>query len=78
MTHALFSLSFYKEQLAGETNNYIHMRACAEQTTPINVLRDLCEEILHSDRHVLTLTGRDNELAEVWQKYVQVCTSQHA
>ncbi|TFK83819.1 terpenoid synthase [Polyporus arcularius HHB13444] len=65
------NLSFHKEQLAGETKNYIHMRACAEQTTPNNVLRDLCDETLHSDRHILTLAGRDNELVELWQKYVQ-------
>ncbi|RPD62212.1 terpenoid synthase [Lentinus tigrinus ALCF2SS1-6] len=71
-------LSFYKEQLAGETKNYMHMRACAEQTTPVQVLRTLCEEVLECDRKVLALSAGNNELADLWKKYVQGTLEFHA
>lgn len=71
-THLYFSLSFYKEQLAGETKNYVHMRASADQITPVNVLRKLCEEVLECDRIALALAGSDKELANMWSRYVQV------
>ncbi|KAI0714026.1 terpenoid synthase [Cerioporus squamosus] len=64
-------LSFYKEQLAGETKNYMHMRACAEQTDVLDALRDTCKEVLDFDRMVKKLCGRDNELADIWQMYAQ-------
>ena len=68
----LRSLSFYKEELAGETNNYVHLRASAEQTSAEGVLRQLVEEVLDSNRHMDALTYEDPELAALWQRYMQV------
>lgn len=65
-------MSYYKEQLAGETNNYIHMRACAEQMAPVNVLHSLCEELLDCNQEIIDLSGDDSELVDIWMKYVQV------
>jgi hypothetical protein len=39
-------LSFYKEELAHETANYVHLRAAVVRREPIQVVRDLVEEAL--------------------------------
>ena len=66
------SLSFYKEQLAGETNNYVHLRAGAEQTSAAQVLRQLVNEVLESGREMESLTVGDDDLAALWHRYFQV------
>ncbi len=71
----LCRLSFYKEELAGETNNYVHLRAGAEQNSPGNVLRHLVEEVLESANRIDALTSEDPELAALWQRYLQVSSS---
>ncbi|RPD78014.1 terpenoid synthase, partial [Lentinus tigrinus ALCF2SS1-7] len=50
--HSLYSLSFYKETLAGETDNYVHMRANAENKSPFVVLQELVDENLESVRKI--------------------------
>ena len=50
----------------------MHMLACVEQVTPVDALRILCDEVLECDRKVLELCGKDDELAQLWQTYVQV------
>ena len=70
-------LSFYKEELAGETNNYVHLRASAEQDSAANVLRHLVEEVLESAAKIDALTSEDSELAALWHRYLQVrCATQ--
>nr|WMM66776.1 linalool synthase [Ganoderma sinense] len=64
-------LSFYKEELAGETNNYVHLRTSAEQSSAANVLRHLVEEVLESAGTMDMLTSGDSELAALWQRYMQ-------
>lgn len=66
------SLSFYKEELAGETNNYIHLRATAEQTSVDAVLRDLVEEVTDTAVRVGKVAADDEELSKLWDKYMQV------
>lgn len=66
------SLSFYKEELAGETKNYVNLRAGAEQTSASQVLRQLVVEVLDSGRMMEALTAEDPELAVLWQTYYQV------
>ncbi|KAK8070249.1 hypothetical protein PG994_006865 [Apiospora phragmitis] len=39
-------LSFYKEEVAGETTNYIHNRARCEQKDPLAVVRDVQQEVV--------------------------------
>ncbi|TFK83820.1 terpenoid synthase [Polyporus arcularius HHB13444] len=63
------NLSFYKEELAGETNNYVHLRAAAEETSANHVLRQLVDEVLDSAHTMNVLTSEDAELAALWQKY---------
>nr|BDI63123.1 sesquiterpene synthase [Trametes versicolor] len=63
-------LSFYKESLAGETDNLIHLRAAAEQKDPLSVLRDVVEETLESIRKVEVLTAADPQLAKICRSYV--------
>ncbi|KAI0755157.1 terpenoid synthase [Daedaleopsis nitida] len=64
-------LSFYKEELAGERRNYMHMRADAEQVPVIEVLRTLANELVDCNKTVEKLAGDDCELASVWSQYVQ-------
>lgn len=66
------SLSFYKEELAGETSNYVHLRAAAEQTSPWEVLHDLTEEVLDTARRIEEITANDPELYALWERYLQV------
>ncbi|OJT09957.1 hypothetical protein TRAPUB_13555 [Trametes pubescens] len=63
-------LSFYKESLAGETDNLIHLRAAAEQKDPLTVLREVVEETLESIRKVEVLAAADPQLAEICRSYV--------
>ncbi|KAH9846346.1 terpenoid synthase [Lenzites betulinus] len=64
-------LSFYKEELAGETNNYIHLRADAEQTSVDDVLRRLVDEVADTALRVNKITEDDPELAAIWTRYTQ-------
>ncbi len=66
------SLSFYKEELAGETSNYVHLRAAAEQVSPWEVLRDLTEEVLDTARRIDKIISKDTELRVLWNRYLQV------
>ncbi|KAF9465969.1 isoprenoid synthase domain-containing protein [Collybia nuda] len=38
-------LSFHKEELAGDTNNYVHIRALMEEKAPIEVLFEMGQEL---------------------------------
>ncbi|KAI0632020.1 terpenoid synthase [Trametes polyzona] len=63
-------LSFYKESLAQETDNLIHLRAAAEQKDPLLVLRELSEETLESIRKVEMLTASDPQLSNICRSYI--------
>ncbi|KAI0670974.1 terpenoid synthase [Trametes maxima] len=63
-------LSFYKESLEGETDNYIHLRAAAEQKDPLTVLRELSEETLQSIYNVEALTSSDPQLNAICRSYL--------
>ncbi|KAI0822011.1 terpenoid synthase [Trametes gibbosa] len=63
-------LSFYKEWLDGETNNYIHTRAVAEERDVLPVLNDLCEEVLDTMRRVTAITSSDALLANTCRGYL--------
>ncbi|KAG8797438.1 hypothetical protein FRC17_007740 [Serendipita sp. 399] len=59
-------LSFYKEELAHETNNYIHLRAAVARRKPIQVLRDLVEESLHAARSVESILEHNDVALNAW------------
>ena len=68
-------LSFYKEWLAGETDNYVHLRAAAERKAPLVVLRELAEETLETIGQVQELTASDSELSSILRSYLMVSTT---
>ena len=74
LTPSVRSLSFYKESLAGETDNYIHLRAYAERKSPAEVLRQLVMEVSDTVERITAITARDPDLAALWQRYLQVGT----
>ena len=69
---AITRLSFYKEELAGERSNYVHLRASAEELPPMEVLRQLVDEVLDTARRIEKITGTDRELHVLWNEYLQV------
>ena len=69
------SLSFYKESLAGETDNYVHLRASAECKPATEVLRQLAAEVTETVRRIDVITASDAELAALWRRFLQVRVS---
>ena len=67
------SLSFYKEELEGETHNYVHTRASLERIPPVDVLRKLIEETLDTANRLDRMTECDPELRALWEEFKQVC-----
>ncbi|KAI1793271.1 terpenoid synthase [Ganoderma leucocontextum] len=65
------NLSFYKEQLAGETKNYVHIRSTTDQATPVEMLRLLADEILACAQRIMQLIGEDRELMAIWHSFEQ-------
>ncbi|KAH9940450.1 terpenoid synthase [Epithele typhae] len=65
------NLSFYKEELAGETKNYVHLRADAELRSCEEVLLALSDEVAQSARRMDTLVKEDVELEALWRRYYQ-------
>ncbi|KAI1793269.1 terpenoid synthase [Ganoderma leucocontextum] len=63
-------LSFYKETLAGETDNYVHMRAAAEQKPAGAVLRELVEENLESWHKIKQLASAQSGLVDICVGYL--------
>ncbi|KAI0714028.1 terpenoid synthase [Cerioporus squamosus] len=63
-------LSFYKETLAGETDNYVHLRAAAEQKPPITVLQEVVDENLESIRKIEELAACQPGLTEICHSFV--------
>ena len=65
-------MSFYKEELSGETGNYVHIRATTDESTPVDTLRLLADETLACEERIGLLIGKDRELMAVWQSFEQV------
>ena len=69
---SLHSLSFYKEFLSGETNNYVNMRALAECKSPIVVLEEMAAEMTDTVGRINAITVADPELAMITMRFIQV------
>ncbi|KAI9058170.1 terpenoid synthase [Trametes sanguinea] len=65
------NLSFYKEELAGERTNYVHLRMAAEQASAESVLRALVSEVSDTARRMKLVLADDPELLGLWSKYMQ-------
>ena len=69
LSHRLHtSLSFYKETLAGDTDNYVHIRARMERKQASVVLGELVEENLQS-------LHKAKQIASVQPSLVDMCVS---
>ncbi|KAF8066673.1 isoprenoid synthase domain-containing protein [Lyophyllum atratum] len=62
-------LSFFKEQLAGETATYIHARAEAEGRSPLRVFATLKDELSAASRNITRALGADLAAVETWRMF---------
>ncbi|KAG6831022.1 hypothetical protein H0H92_013210 [Tricholoma furcatifolium] len=62
-------LSFYKEELAGETATYIHSRAAAEGCTAFSILASLKEELCSASRNIQQALAADPMAVETWRMF---------
>ena len=62
-------LSFYKEELAGETANYVHLlQAVRHKESGLEVVHDLIDEAVGLSKEISALLGDDaKELWECWK-----------
>ncbi|GLB40963.1 hypothetical protein LshimejAT787_0901780 [Lyophyllum shimeji] len=60
-------LSFFKEELAGETATYIHTRAEAEGRAPLQVFAALKEELCAASRNITRTLSADPAAVEIWR-----------
>ena len=63
-------LSFYKEELDGEDDNYVHMRAGLSGNGTIATLEEICEETLTEISNITATLSHDPEAAEVFACYI--------
>ena len=63
-------LSFYKEELAGEKDNYIHSRARVMGQSPYVVLKDLADEVVAIAEQGRSILKGEKE-REVWNVFVK-------
>ncbi|TBU31876.1 terpenoid synthase [Dichomitus squalens] len=63
-------LSFYKETLAGETDNYVNMRAAVEQKQAISVLRQVIAENLDSVYKLRQMAAPQPGLTEIYLTFL--------
>ena len=65
------STRFYKEELAGERNNYIHYQARCTGETPIQILHKICEEVLDAVKTIRNTyqEEKDCKTLEAYNKF---------
>ena len=71
-SNPLSSLSFYKETQAGETDNYIHMRASAEHKPVAVVFREIVEDNIQSWCNVKQIASVQPNLADICVGHLMV------
>lgn len=60
-------LSFHKEELAGETGNYVHLRAAVVHRKPIEVVGNLVEEALRATESIESTL--DGAALDAWRTF---------
>ncbi|EIW74283.1 terpenoid synthase [Coniophora puteana RWD-64-598 SS2] len=70
-------LSFYKEELEGENNNYVSRVAHSRGISKINALRSIAEEAISADRRVHKILGADKQMGEIYAKFREGYTLFH-
>ncbi|GBE82195.1 predicted protein [Sparassis crispa] len=69
-------LSFYKEELEGETGNYIGDRGLVEGKSALEVLREVIDETVGAAERVRRILG-EGEARDAWENFVRGYTSFH-
>ncbi|EIW77346.1 terpenoid synthase [Coniophora puteana RWD-64-598 SS2] len=62
-------MSFYKEELAGETTNYISRRAAIKGTSKISALRDIADETIRANRQILKVLEGDERASDAYTSF---------
>lgn len=60
-------LSFHKEELAGETDNYVHLRAKVTGDKPLQVVKDLVDDALSTAAEIEKILH--GEYLKAWQTF---------
>lgn len=63
-------LSFYKEELAHETGNYVHLRAAVVGRKPTEVVYDLVEEALREKSNIEAVLKDDKAALGAWRSFM--------
>ncbi len=69
-------LSFYKEELAGERDNYVHDRALVTGKSIATVLTDLVNEIVESIERARSILKGEKE-REAWESLLSGYVAYH-
>jgi len=69
-------LSFYKEELQGETVNYIHDRALVTGKTAIDTLREVIDETEAASQRVRQILG-ESDARDAWDSFAKGYISFH-
>lgn len=62
---------FYKEEVAGETRNYIHTRAKNEEKPAMEVINSVIEESMQAFRQATNILDGHGKYLKAWQDYVE-------
>lgn len=62
---------FHKEELAGETNNYIHNRARVEGKTPLKVFYEVVMELHESRKTIYAGLSHNQQAIDMWVSFEQ-------
>ena len=63
------SARFHKEEVAGETGNYVHNRAQMENKTPLQVLSEMAEELRISRVSIHKILSHNPNALRVWKAF---------
>ena len=64
------SLSFYKEELAGENNNFVHDRATVTKKNISSVLSDMLDELVASVHRARSIL-RSQKAKDTWEEFIE-------
>jgi len=66
-----FPCRFYKEDLAGDTHNYIHTRAKYESRDPLEILQEVANDTLESWARISKIVKGKGKLEEIMNEFMQ-------
>jgi hypothetical protein len=70
-SHASDILSFYKEELQGESVNRVSLLASCQKRSKIEILRIIADEAIESHRNALELLQGHEGATEAYRRYCQ-------